>query len=1052
MRRLTAWAGLLCGLALILFFYRAVLFQGEQFGFRDSAHYYYPLYHKVQQEWNAGRWPLWDPSENAGMPLLGNPTAAVLYPLKVIYGIFSYPWAARLYVVAHTALAFAGMIVLLRSWGTSWVGSMIAGLSYAFGGPVVFQYCNIIFLVGATWVPWGILAIDGWVRLKTPRSIALLAVVLAMQVLGGDPESAYLMGLCAGGYAIGLTWVDRFGPWRVKLRKWLPLVVLAVVGWVVITVILAADLPGFRPEPRDKDNIWGPVLRWFSTGQLPVFQKSLYDGPVPSLPWTRWVPRVVAAFWAVGAGVFAYRWWNRGTRSRPLVPLLAGLAASAILAGGLSAAQMVPAMEFTGLSSRATDESGHDMYPFSLEPYRLVEAFVPGVYGRRFGRPVMWVDMILPELTHRVWIPSLYIGGLTALLGLSALGFRNGPPWRAWMTGIVAISLIGSFGEFSSPIVYARMVPKLATAIGYKGTLPALFTQIGPLDSLQTNAVRLDGFLRNGDGSPYFLMSELLPGFSQFRFPSKLLTFTALALAALGGLGWDRAISGRSRRVPWFAIGGSIVSLAGLALVFARQGWITRQFESSQPLTLFGRIDIPGVILDMKLGFLQCAVVLAATGFLILIARRSNSKLVEREDQAVRSTLVADLAGLLAVLLLAVDLALANSDLIQTVPQSDFEFTPKVLKLIDEAEKLNPSPGPFRIHRMPIWNPMIWRTQNSVDRVRDFVVWEHDTLQPKYGLLHGIEYTQSIGVAELYDHAWFFAPFPRALRAEAAKLLGINTGDKVVIYPRRGFDLWNSRYFVLPAVPRWDDVDRGTAAFLPQTERIYPSDEISLSDPKSPMLKHWAEEEDFQILRNNAAYPRAWLVHDLLFRKPVVGLTRDTRRETMEEILYPADLFWTGPEWTFRDLRKAAFIEATLDQEPELKKFRSDTPPQPGETVKVVTEASGPQRVVLDVSLKLPRIVVLADIFYPGWKLTIDGQPAPIWRVNRAMRGAAVQPGSHRLVYTYEPRSFRIGAVLTLLSIVGLVGFVGWSFRSGMTRPRILGYDIVSRKPSSSTG
>jgi uncharacterized membrane protein YfhO len=41
--------------------------------------------------------------------------------------------------------------------------------------------------------------------------------------------------------------------------------------------------------------------------------------------------------------------------------------------------------------------------------------------------------------------------------------------------------------------------------------------------------------------------------------------------------------------------------------------------------------------------------------------------------------------------------------------------------------------------------------------------------------------------------------------------------------------------------------------------------------------------------------------------------------------------------------------------------------------------------------------------------LTIDGEPAPIYRANRIMRGAAVQAGKHRLVFVYDPFSFRLG-------------------------------------------
>jgi len=65
--------------------------------------------------------------------------------------------------------------------------------------------------------------------------------------------------------------------------------------------------------------------------------------------------------------------------------------------------------------------------------------------------------------------------------------------------------------------------------------------------------------------------------------------------------------------------------------------------------------------------------------------------------------------------------------------------------------------------------------------------------------------------------------------------------------------------------------------------------------------------------------------------------------------------------------------------------------------------------------------VILADVHYPGWKLAIDGKPAPIYRVNGLMRGAAVSSGAHRLVYTYRPQSFRFGR---LVSIAGVTAFL----------------------------
>src|SRR5207237_1033832 len=78
-------------------------------------------------------------------------------------------------------------------------------------------------------------------------------------------------------------------------RTWVPLAVVGLVAWVAITLLLAAKLPGFRPEPGEKP--WGPISRWIASGKLPVFRPKAFEGPVPSLPWTSWLPGVVAGVW-----------------------------------------------------------------------------------------------------------------------------------------------------------------------------------------------------------------------------------------------------------------------------------------------------------------------------------------------------------------------------------------------------------------------------------------------------------------------------------------------------------------------------------------------------------------------------------------------------------------------------------------------------------------------------------------------------------------------------------------------------------------------------------
>src|SRR5262249_26318210 len=153
-----------------------------------------------------------------------------------------------------------------------------------------------------------------------------------------------------------------------------------------------------------------------------------------------------------------------------------------------------------------------------------------------------WLDALkLPGVRPKIWIPSLYLGGLTLILAASAMALRDGPPWRVWLTVIVFTSFLGSVGQYSSPIWVTRVLDVSLKWPAFHDFM----RDLGPLDDVDTTPIRRDGYLRDGDGSIYWWMTTVLPGFRQFRFPSKLLTFTSLALAALAGIGWDRVVAGR---------------------------------------------------------------------------------------------------------------------------------------------------------------------------------------------------------------------------------------------------------------------------------------------------------------------------------------------------------------------------------------------------------------------------------------------------------------------------------------------------------------------------
>jgi hypothetical protein len=61
--------------------------------------------------------------------------------------------------------------------------------------------------------------------------------------------------------------------------------------------------------------------------------------------------------------------------------------------------------------------------------------------------------------------------------------------------------------------------------------------------------------------------------------------------------------------------------------------------------------------------------------------------------------------------------------------------------------------------------------------------------------------------------------------------------------------------------------------------------------------------------------------------------------------------------------------------------------------------------VEIEVNAPKAGIVVLHDLFYPGWEASVDGHKEPILRANILFRGVEVLPGHHRIEFSFHPLS-----------------------------------------------
>lgn len=77
-----------------------------------------------------------------------------------------------------------------------------------------------------------------------------------------------------------------------------------------------------------------------------------------------------------------------------------------------------------------------------------------------------------------------------------------------------------------------------------------------------------------------------------------------------------------------------------------------------------------------------------------------------------------------------------------------------------------------------------------------------------------------------------------------------------------------------------------------------------------------------------------------------------------------------------------------------------------------------------------PALLVLSETAYPGWQATIDGERVDWQKAYTAVRAVCVPAGEHVVEWTYSPRIYGIGMVISLLAFFVLVTAVIQSRRS----------------------
>ena len=98
--------------------------------------------------------------------------------------------------------------------------------------------------------------------------------------------------------------------------------------------------------------------------------------------------------------------------------------------------------------------------------------------------------------------------------------------------------------------------------------------------------------------------------------------------------------------------------------------------------------------------------------------------------------------------------------------------------------------------------------------------------------------------------------------------------------------------------------------------------------------------------------------------------------------------------------------------------YRGDTI-HPGRVISV--DYSNNTNIKLTVETGVKSLLVLADSWYPGWKVYVDGKEDTLYKVYGIMRGVLIKgAGRHEVEFRFVPMSFYFGLAVTLVSTLFL--------------------------------
>jgi len=180
-------------------------------GGNDNIRMFYPYRTFINESFAKKEFPLWNPYNFSGSPLIANFQSAVFYPLNIIYFFLPQIYAWSIMTLIQPILGTFFMYLYLRRFIKEKLAVFLGAFSFGFSGFIIaWSQENAVVGQTALWLPLVLFSIEKLIFTFNLKSSILPIVSLSMSIFAGHLQISFYI------YCIALV----YGIFRIKQLYW----------------------------------------------------------------------------------------------------------------------------------------------------------------------------------------------------------------------------------------------------------------------------------------------------------------------------------------------------------------------------------------------------------------------------------------------------------------------------------------------------------------------------------------------------------------------------------------------------------------------------------------------------------------------------------------------------------------------------------------------------------------------------------------------------------------------------------------------------------------